>query len=866
MNFPIFQYKITIEYSDKIHIKDIEILNNPKTLGYSNEEITPALIEENLHDKLEELSKNFYSLIKEPFIIFSHKFLDKNNKIHFLKEMLYLIDQKENIYHFKGIAINISNEKEYEYITKTLEKSPHIGIIIYKNKIIKADEYTKKIFEIDDKIYEFSPIDLFPDNLKPKISNIVKRRLNGESFSMYHLFEIPSFKNKRKFIEFFSDTIIFQREYAGLVLGIDKTSFYKQKKLLEIESNINKVLSSDIFDLNELISRIILEIKKSNFYDEITFNKKLNYPSSYTLTINDNNKIIGKIYIYSKYENDFDEISIKILNDIENEINIKIKSINLFLTQLLLQEAVNKAFEWVLITDEKGKIIYINPTVEKLSLYSKKEILNQTPNIFKSDYHDKNFYKKLWDTITKGNIFESIIINKNKYGNLFYLQEKIIPISLPNGKKYFVALGIDITKEKNLENKIIDISFKDNLTSLLNREGFIVYSSEKIIRQNSNYALILIDIKDFHYINELIGHKKANLILKEFAHFLLNFFNNNPISRIGDDEFGILIEFKNKKEIEKHIKKLLKILNKIKFENLKLEVNIGIAIFPKDADNIETLLQKASIALERAKIKGNNTYEFFDSNFSNEIKSYISIKELLNEAIKNKEFIYYLQPYVDAKSFTIVGAESLIRIKRKNQIITPNVFIDYAEKTGLIKEIEKIMIKDIVNIIKELNIKISFNISGISLEDKTHINYIINNTKEVSNLLNIEITERELISELEKIKDTFQIFKKNNYSIAIDDFGTGYSSLNYIKHIPIDYLKIDMSFIKNIQNSQKDKAIVNTIINFAKQLNLKTIAEGIEIKEQAEILKQLGCDYLQGYYFGRPMSIEEFKECIKKDC
>ena len=383
MDFAILIYKVGVKFDKKIKIKTIEIINYPNITGYSIEEITPQFIEKKLKNKLEELSKDFYTLLEKKYFSFEHSFQGKDNKTYYFRQILAFTKKENDIYFFDGAAINISNEKEYELMCENIKNSPHIGCLIYRNKILQANDYIKKVLETDDRIYEISPVELFPEEIRPEIKKRIQKRLNGQFFSSFHFVEIPSFKNRRRYIEFFSSTIIYQREYAGFAIGIDKTSFYKQKRLLEISTEINKILSKEIYDKKELISEIISSFKKQGFYSEVVFNKELKgYPSSFSLEIKDEDKLFGKINIYSKYNDDFTKCNITILKTIEKDINRKIKSINLSLAQILLKNAIDKSYEWILITDENGKILYINDSVEKISLYKKEEILNKKPNIF----------------------------------------------------------------------------------------------------------------------------------------------------------------------------------------------------------------------------------------------------------------------------------------------------------------------------------------------------------------------------------------------------------------------------------------------------------------------------------------------------
>jgi len=272
------------------------------------------------------------------------------------------------------------------------------------------------------------------------------------------------------------------------------------------------------------------------------------------------------------------------------------------------------------------------------------------------------------------------------------------------------------------------------------------------------------------------------------------------------------------------------------------------------------LIEKAIMALNYAKKEGKNEYLFYDEELKEEVEKINYAKSLINRALENDNFIFYFQPYISIKDNKIKGCEALLRIKEKDEVILPGVFIDYAEKKGIIKRIEKVMYDKLVNFYsKEIDIPISFNVSAVSFRDEHHMKMF-----EFSKDFTIELTEREIANNITFTQYIFEELKSKGFKIAIDDFGSGYSSLSYIKDLSFDTLKIDIAFIRNILKSKKDLAIVKIIINLAKELNLKTIAEGVETKEQVEILKELGCDYIQGFYFAKPMSLEELKRFLKE--
>ena len=859
-NFPTTLYLLKVAVNNSLKIIDFKLINHGKNTQYSEEEFTKELIANNFKDS--DLQK-FAKILKEKKddkIEIKYQFKDKNGKIHTFKDILKIMEKKDNIYTLLGLGINISKEEELSQIFEAVTESNHMGILIYKEKIVFCDNYAKKLLEAGDEIYKISPAELFPDFMKPNIQKIIKERLNGKRFGKYYSLELPTFKKNRKYVEFYGYTITYEGEYAGFVIILDKTKFFKHKKMLEIIKNVNSILLKQIFNKQILLDEIITHIKKTSYFKNVFLsNKEIKEKGFLSLKITDEFLIFE-----AKYNNDFDELCIDTLKEIQKNIQKTINDINKNLTLMILKQALEQSFQWLLITDENGKIIYTNDAVTKISGYSKKELLGKSPSVFKSGKHDESLYKQLWKSILNDKIYETTFKNKNKNNQLFYLKNKILPVNLPNGKKYYVSMGIDITLQKQLEDKITDIKFKDKLTDLYNRNGFILTGSEKLYSANKKYALAVIDIKDFRAINAIKGNKFGDELLEQFAILLKIFFHKNSlIGRIGNDEFAVLTEIEDINQFEEKIKTFIKIIKKLEIQSFKISLNIGISVFPDDNKEIESLIEKALTALEHAKKEGEYTYVFYNKNLSKNLQKNIQIKSLINDALKNDKFIYCFQPYVLSKDFSIACAESLIRIKDGEKIIRPSKFIDYAETSGMIKDIELIMAKKASKILKSSPIPLSFNISAVSLKDSNHLSKLINITKPYAEKIIVEITERELIFNTEEIIKKFDQLKNLGYKIAIDDFGTGYSSFSYIKNIPLDFLKIDISFIKNIEKCEKDLAITDAIINFSKKLGIKTIAEGIETRKQAEILKNLGCDYLQGFYFYKPMTFEELKKQIK---
>jgi len=531
----------------------------------------------------------------------------------------------------------------------------------------------------------------------------------------------------------------------------------------------------------------------------------------------------------------------------------------------------------VLITDEDGYILYANQTVCKISLYSCEEVIGRKPSIFKSGYHDNDFYKRLWQTIKSGNTFESIFYNKKKNGEIFILEESIIPVTLKDGTTRYITIAKDITQEVELEKKLERFSFMDPGTGLLNIKGFSKAVNDRLEylkNQSKKGALIILDIYGFSILNQIYGFNKADEIVKKLANTLKELLESEDviIAKIGPDEFGIFKDIEKKEDLFAFVDKINNIFAsgiEIELDNFrkldKLHINMGISLYDEDGDSFEKLYERASLALQEAKKDGAGKYRFFSKDIDLVVKRYVEAQELVERALDKGLFKFFYQPYFDIRTKDFVGYEALIRIiEEDGSVISPYKFIDYLESSSyFLNRFQEVFLKMVE---KDMNTFISkskshfssaFNISANSFKDDIFMSKLIGLCHKFEDKLVIEITERMLLSDFEKAKEILRNIRSVGSKVALDDFGTYYSSLSYVKNVELDIIKIDISFIKDIVFDKRSLAVVKAIINLAKALNIKTIAEGVEKEEQYNLLKEVGCDIAQGYLFAKPMPLEE---------
>ncbi|MDA3908517.1 MAG: EAL domain-containing protein [Sulfurimonas sp.] len=451
-------------------------------------------------------------------------------------------------------------------------------------------------------------------------------------------------------------------------------------------------------------------------------------------------------------------------------------------------------------------------------------------------------------------------------------------------REHNIDLNIARNKVFELNKELKHTSLHDSLTGLPNR----LYLNEQIEKvkeyadkNSQKFAIVFLDLDHFKNINDTLGHDVGDALLQTVANILRNVVNKNDlITRIGGDEFIIVIsDFENDDELLPIISNLLEKFRQellIKGYSLRLSASIGVSIFPDDSASIRELMKYADIAMYNAKADGRDNFSFFTQSLNTKIHNEVDIINDIQRAFYDNEFKLYYQPKIDANSRKIVGAEALLRwIHYEKGIIGPDVFIPLAESTGFMLGLGKFVIQESSRAIRRFSdlghhdLKISINISTRQFQN-TDLYHDLKDELSINsvnpNQLGIEITESIMIQHINKTLTTLREIKNLGVSIYIDDFGTGYSSLSYLKKFPIDTLKIDKSFVDDInEDANNDELLLNTILAMGKSLGLDIIAEGVESEFQYNYLREQGCDIIQGYYFAKPMPEEDFIKLLREE-
>ena len=472
-------------------------------------------------------------------------------------------------------------------------------------------------------------------------------------------------------------------------------------------------------------------------------------------------------------------------------------------------------------------------------------------------------------------------------GTLFWISVVITTIAMQDSVIQHCSIR-DITKRKELEEEnkkqkklLMHQVEHDILTGLPNRnllQDRLIQAIKKASRDEKVLAVMFVDIDKFKSINDTLGHDAGDMLLRTIALRMKETMREtDTVARLSGDEFIILIDScKDASDIFVAIKKLVLAFGApfiFGNESFKVTMSIGVSVYPHDGESASKLLKNADVAMYKAKMEGRNRYKFFDQEMNQETSEHLEIEKSLHRALKENELLLYYQPQINLQSEKIVGFEALIRWNHPTKgLVAPSYFIHIAEESELIIEIGKWVVQEAMRQMKTWYDeglspgKVAINFAGKQLESPKIDAYILYALKESGcrpEWIEIEIVERFIMKDTTKSIMLLQRFRDMGIDISIDDFGTGYSSLAYLKQLPVTKLKIDQSFVRNLESSPQDRAIAKTIIELGRGLGLKVLAEGVETEAEREFIYQSGCELMQGYLFSKPISAQEARILLK---
>lgn len=547
-----------------------------------------------------------------------------------------------------------------------------------------------------------------------------------------------------------------------------------------------------------------------------------------------------------------------------------------------LELALNES-SIVAITDQKGTIQFANEKFCQISQYSREELIGSKQSIVNSGYHSREFFKEMWRMIGTGHVWKGEIRNQAKDGSYYWVDTTIVPFLKNNGKPYkYISIRHDITKRKKYEETIKQMAFYDPLTTLPNRNALSEWINNGSIKIGDSITVFFLDIDRFKAINDNYGHRTGDMVLKEVAKRLQNCLHiSDFIVRQGGDEFIIFLKHLSKQQ------DMMTIVNKIKeqfalpfFVNGKkittttsigISTNIIRKFDPDYLDLIETTIRQADTAMYHAKRNGGNSHCFNTHDQNSEMERYYKLDQEIKYALGQNQFSLVYHPLIRLKDNEITGVEALLRWNNpKLGSVSPVEFIPILEEFGLIIPVGKWVLKEVCKQMKYWHTKgiqigrASVNVSPIQFRNQHFVRDLVDILRETeleAKYLEIEITEGTILN-IKHPEKTLKELREIGVSISIDDFGTGYSSLSYLKRLPVNTIKIDKSFIDDLDLD--GEVIVNTIISMGKNLQYNVIAEGIEREEQASYLRNHHCHEGQGYYWSKPVEPKQLTKLFKE--
>ena len=619
----------------------------------------------------------------------------------------------------------------------------------------------------------------------------------------------------------------------------------------------------------------------------IYFNRKLKAAvSMQTLHLTEvNERLLSSSLQLTSKENALNTLNTELEQRIATRTN-RLNEVNQTLTQeieqgkrrelslQLLSKAIENSSSAVLIIDDKQIISYASPAFLKLTGLQPNTLEKQSVSIIKDKLPLPNL-SNIQFSHSSEDLIQCELKCTDSETVTHWLQTSISPLWAEDESiSHYVLVFEDITNIKNRKDEMEKMALYDPLTGLENRVLFrtrLEQAIQNTQRGNIKTALLFIDVDNFKEVNDTLGHEAGDTVLKTIANRLLTHVRtNDTVARISGDEFTVLLNninsYADASKVTSGILKSFQNPIHLKNSEIFITVSIGISITPDDATNIDELIKNADLAMYEAKQKGRNNLQFFSGDMNAEVKRKNTIERELRSAIDNSNFMLLYQPKVQFDNSTIVGAEALIRWEfSKDKVRNPNDFISVAEETGLIIPLGYWVVKQAIEDINVLlskgieHIKISINLSPRQIKDAhfvSEIRALFVSAPEYTQYFEFEITENAFIDNQPENINRLNELRDMGFSMSIDDFGTGYSSLSYLKRLPIDTIKIDRAFVMDLPGDKDNAEITSAVVAMAHKLKLSVVAEGIENKEQTHFLKSIHCDFAQGFYYGRPMTLE----------
>lgn len=542
----------------------------------------------------------------------------------------------------------------------------------------------------------------------------------------------------------------------------------------------------------------------------------------------------------------------------------------------LAAKVVETSIEGIVVTDAEGIIQSANPAFQRLTGYEEVELIGRSAGFLASGRHDGEFFRRMWEELRAKGFWKGEVWNRRKNGEVYLKTVTITGIADRNGPhSNFVAVHSDVASHEESAERIHSLSTRDALTGLPNRALFSERLDQSLVRARragATVTVMMVDIDGFKEINELYGYPSGDELLQATAARLAATLGEGDlVARLTADEFGIVSDnLLGAEEAGQYAQRLLDRLAEpleIAGHPLQVTASLGASLYPGDAVDATCLFQHAGTALSQAKRHGSNTYRFFTEEMNWRARRRLAIERELRRAIEQGALEVYYQPKVEMRSMRVVGAEALVRWRHPDHgMIPPSVFIPVAEEAGMVAGINEHVMRTACKQARAWQdiglppMSVAVNLSSSQFQSRRLIETVgdaLSTARLQPSLLELEITESMAINDVKETRSILGALAESGVAVAIDDFGTGYSSFMYLKQFPVDTLKIDRMFVKDIRKAG-DEAIPAAMTAMAHSLGMKVVAEGIESSIQVDALAACGCDIGQGYHFSYPLPAEGF--------
>lgn len=593
----------------------------------------------------------------------------------------------------------------------------------------------------------------------------------------------------------------------------------------------------------------------------------------------DKMSVLAVLSVFSHRPGAFDPEMLRLFNEMTGDVGFALEVLESRQRLALTNEVFEHSHESIIIADASGTILNVNPAFTRITGYTRDEVIGQNPRILQSGKQDRAFYEKLWGSLVNEGCWAGEFWNKRKNGELYPQRGTITAVYAADGSiEHLISVMEDVSERVNAEEELRQMANYDVLTGLPNRillqDRFNV-AIAAVHREQKPWSLLFIDLDDFKHVNDALGHQYGDELLQQVGRRLVSHMREtDTLSRFGGDEFIVLMQG-NEKDAALLAERLIGEIRRpyiLHDQSVHIGSSVGIATVPGDGESLDQLISAADAAMYQAKARGRGQFAFYAPEMQIKAQGRITLKTELEKAIARDELCLFYQPKIRLgadNNAVVFGFEALVRWNHPDKgLITPVEFIPAAEDSGQIADIDRwVMQRAIVQIAtwqqqqyRPMPVAINVSATLFSRSDfTTDLARMLSQAEVPAHLLELEITEYVATLDMQYTLKTLNALKQMGVGLSIDDFGTGYSSLAYLRDFPIDTVKIDMDFVKQVHNNTKNQGIVRAIIALANTLSIDTIAEGVQCQEELTFLQMNGCRQYQGYFFSKPRACGEIE-------